>query len=113
MPTTLTTEAVERSTFVIRASFTDEAGATVAPNSGLTWTLTDVVGNVVNERDAVTIAPATTITIVLHGADLAISESYRDNRRVLTIEGTYTSSLGVLEIVDQVAFSIANLAAVT
>jgi hypothetical protein len=114
MPTTLTTDAVERSTFVIRASFTDEAGAAVAPNSGLAWTLSDVASNVVNSRDTVTITPATTITIVLHGADLAISEAYRDNRRLLTIEGTYNSSLGSnLEIVDQVAFSVVNLASVT
>lgn len=112
MPTTLTTDAVEYSTFVIRASFTDEAGAAVAPNSGLSWTLSDVAGNVVNSRSAVTIAPSTTISIVLHGADLAISDAYRDNRRLLTIEGTYSSSLGTLEIVDQVAFTVVDLAAV-
>jgi len=113
VPTALTTEAVERSTFVIRASFTDETGAAVAPNSGLTWTLTDMVGNVVNSRTAVAITSAATITIVLHGADLALSDTFRDNRRVVTIQGTYTSSLGTLEIVDQVAFAIINLAAVT
>lgn len=106
MPTLLTTEAVEQSTFVIRASFTDEAGAAVAPNSGLSWTLTDVVGNVVNSRSAVAISPATTITIVLHGDDLAVADAYRDNRRLLTIEGTYTSSLGILEIVDWMQFTV-------
>jgi hypothetical protein len=112
MPTTLTTEAVERSTFVISASFTDEAGAAVAPDSGMTWTLTDVVGTVVNSRENVAISSATTISVVLHGADLAIADTYRDNRRLLTIQGTYSSSLGTLEIVDQVQFTIINLGAV-
>ena len=114
MPTTLITEAVERSTFVIRASFTDDAGVAVVPNSGLTWTLTDAVGNVVNSRTAVSISSASTITIVLTGADLAIADTYRDNRRLLTIAGTYNSSLGSnLPIRDQVQFTIADLGAVT
>jgi hypothetical protein len=114
MPTTLTTEAVEQSTFAIVAAFTDDAGAAVVPNSGLTWTLTDVAGNVVNSRDAVSISSASTITIVLHGADLALSSSFRDNKRLLTIEGTYNSSLGSnLEIRDQVLFTIADLGSVT
>ena len=107
MPTTLTTGAIERSTFVISASFTDDAGAAATPNSGLTWTLTDVVGNVVNSREDVAIASSSTVEIVLHGADLAISDAYRDNRRLLTIQGTYNSSRGSdLAIVDWVEFSI-------
>jgi hypothetical protein len=113
MPTTLTTEAVERSTFVIRASFTDETGAAVVPNSGLTWTLSDVRGNVVNSREDVAITSAATITIVLHGDDLALSDAFRDAGRVLTIRGMYNSSLGAsLEIADQATFVITNLFAV-
>jgi hypothetical protein len=107
MPTTLTTNAIERSTIGITAAFTDETGAVVAPNSGLSWTLTDVVGNVVNGREDVAISSAASVTIALHGADLQISDSFRDNRRLLTISGTYNSSLGSnLEIVDWVQFEI-------
>ena len=107
MPTTLTIQAVERSTFAITAAFTDETGAAVVPNSGLVWTLTDVVGNVINSRENVSIASASSVTVVLSGADLAISDTYRDNRRMLTFEGAYNSSLGSgLAIVDWVEFSI-------
>lgn len=107
MPTTLTTQAVERSTFAITAAFTDEAGAAVVPDTGLSWTLTDVVGNVVNSREDVTISPAASVSIVLHGADLQIGDAFRDNRRLVTITGTYDSSLGSnLEIVDWVQFEI-------
>lgn len=107
MPTTITTQAIERSTFAVTASFTDDAGDAVTPNSGLTWTLTDIVGTVVNSREGVSIASSSSVTIALTGADLAISDSFRDNRRLLTIQGTYNSSLGSnLAIVDWVEFSI-------
>jgi hypothetical protein len=107
MPTTITTNAIERSTFAVTLSFTDEAGAAVTPNSGLTWTLTDVVGNVVHSREDVPIASSSSVTIALTGADLEIADTYRDNRRLLTIRGTYNSSLGSdLAIVDWVEFTI-------
>ncbi len=109
MPTTLTTPAVEQSTFAIVASFTDETGAAVAPNTGLTWTLVDNAGVVINSRLNVAITSASTITIVLHGADLALTAGASRKRRVL-IKGTYNSSLGTnMEIKDEVTFSIMNL----
>ena len=111
MPTTLTAHAIEKSTFAITASFIDDAGDAVVPNTGLTWTLTDGDGVVVNSHTGSTITPAGSVTIVLHGADLAIAGNAD---RVLTIQGTYDSDLGTnLEIKDQVTFRIDNLTAVT
>ena len=112
MPTTLTTSAVERSTFVITAAFTDHAGAAVVPTA-MAWTLTDGSGAVVNSRSAVAISPlASTVSIVLSGLDLALP-SAGDPMRTLTLQGTYDSSLGNgLPLKDEVRFAIVGLEAV-
>jgi hypothetical protein len=110
--TVLTTPALEQSTYAIVASFFDEQNEPVEPNDDLTWTLTDLQGNVINARERVPIASATSVTIVLHGDDLATCETC-GRRRVLTIEGTYNSALGSgLELKQEVQFKIANLIAV-
>ncbi len=113
MPTTLTTHAIERSTFVISASFTDEAGEAVAPTS-ITWTLTDDYGTIINSREGEAVTPATSVDIVLSGADLAITEASASVIRKMTVEATYNSSFGTgLPLKDQVTFQIDNLTAVT
>lgn len=110
--TLLPTHAIEQSTYAIVASFHDENGDPVEPNDDLVWTLTDPQGNVINERERVPVASATSVTIVLHGDDLALlGGSFR--RRVLTIEGTFNSDLGTdLELKQEVQFDIADLVAV-
>lgn len=109
----LTKRAKEKGTFPIVAAFKDEDGDPVTPNSGLTWTLTDQYGAVINDREDVAITPATSVTVVLQGDDLALPDPNR-NIRVLTIEGDYDSSLGSeLPLKDQVQFEIENLVAVT
>ena len=113
MPTTLAIQAVEQSTFAIIASFTDETGAPVVPNAGLTWTLMKKDGTIVNSRSNVAITSASTVTIVLHGADLALTLGESKTRKLL-LKGTFTSSLGSnLEIKEQVTFSIVDLVGVT
>lgn len=111
MPASLQTPAVKRSTYGIRAAFTNEAGVAAVPNVGtLTWTLTDLAGNVVNLRSAVAITSAAIITIVLHGADLALGGLLQGSTRVVTIQGLYNSDLGTnLELKEQVEFEIADL----
>lgn len=117
MPTTLTTKAVEQSTFAIVATFTDEAGTPMTPNE-LAWSLYKKVGQpaveaVVNERLAVPITSAPSVTVVLSGDDLALVEG-ESKARYLLIEGTYDSDLGTdLSIKDTVAFQIANLIGVS
>ena len=111
MPTTIETQAVEGSTYVITAAFTDEDGSPVTPNAGLVWRLTDEDGTVINSREDVALTPATSVTIVLHGNDLALTGGTA--WRIVTIEGTYDSSLGNnLELKDQVRFPLFNLPAV-
>lgn len=113
MPVKLTTHAVERSTFVITVSFTNEDGDPVIP-SAATWKLTERDGTVVNSRTAVTISPlAASVDIVLSGADLALSD-LRKRYRMVTVEFTYSSALGAgLPGKEQIGFYIDNLGAVS
>ena len=102
--------AIDKSTYVIIASFFDEDDNAVTPNSGLNWTLSKLDGTIINSRSAVSITPGTSITIVLSGSDL----DYDDGpERVLTIQGTYESDLGSeLPFKDQVRFTVQDLIAV-
>ena len=89
----LTEPAQEEGTYAITFTFTDEDGDPVTPNSA-TWTLSDFEGNIINSRENVTItALASSKTIVLSGADLAISDE-TGVKRTLTVEGLYNSTLG-------------------
>lgn len=114
MPTALATAAIEKSTYAVPIVFLDDVGATTVPLTA-TWSLTDDRGVVVNSRSAVAVSPlASTATIVLSGADLAISASYNGRRRHLLIEYTYTSSLGAgLPGKDVAVFDVLDLAGVT
>jgi hypothetical protein len=111
MPTKLTSAeetAIEKSTYIITVSFTDEFDAAVVPKS-LTWSLSDIFGNVINTRTAISITPAASVTIVLYGDDL-VALSNGTLERVLTIEGTYDSIYGNnLPIKDQLTFPWVNL----
>ena len=107
--TILTTNAIEKSTFVITASFTDEDGNAVTPNE-LTWTLSDSDGTVINSRQDVSLTPATSVDILLQGDDLVVSGNRDDRRRIVLIEGTYNSAAGSdLPIRDEVKFQIVDL----
>lgn len=111
MTHTLADRAVERGTFAVDIAFTDEEGESSVPNSGLVWKLTNTLGTVVNSRTAVAISSASTVTIVLSGADLDLDDG---NERFVTVEGTYTSDLGEnLPIKDEVRFYIRDLQGVT
>lgn len=114
MPTVLKTQAIEKSSYIITATFIDENDQAVVPDTGLNWTLTDASGNIINSRDGVTITPASTITIVLSGDDLAIADTTK-RTRLLTVEGTYNSAAagGSIPIKDSCKFDVVNLVAVT
>ena len=106
---------IEGSTAVFAITFTDEEDVVIqnADITALTWTLSDVDGIVINEKeDEVIGSPTNPQEIVLQGDDLAITGT-ENVQRVLTIEGTYNSTNGSnLPIKDQVRFWIDNLAAV-
>lgn len=108
----LTVEAVERSTYVVTLSFTDEDANPVVPDE-LKWTLTTVSGDVVNGLMDQNATPAATVTIILKGADLQILGLKDDGKRLLTVEGTYTSDAGPgLPINEEYEFTVRPLVAV-
>ncbi len=111
----LTPLAREKSTYVIEASFKDEDGTAVVPNSA-SWTLTDDAGTVIHARSGVVISPlAATVDIVLSGLDLAMQtgEVSRALRR-LTIEALYDSTLGTgLPVKEEFLFTVKDLLKVT
>lgn len=108
----LTVHAVEKSTYIVTATFKDEDGTLVVPNI-ITWTLTDESGAIINSRENVSVAiPLSTINIVLQGLDLAMQagETTGTIGRVVTINADYNSTLGSnLPLKGEVKFYIDNL----
>lgn len=90
MSTRLSVRAVDRSTYVVTAAFTDAAGDAVVPNS-VTWTLTDVNKAVVNSREDESETPAASLDIVLSGADIDHDDGAL--RRVV-VDAEYDSTEG-------------------
>ena len=114
MPTKLLEKAIEGSTFAIKTDFTvktdpsDEVGIPFTPNSGLTWSLTDKDGNIVNNRLDEGIASAESVVIVLKGDDLLLTGG--PVRRYVIIRGTFDGVLGNdLPLIDEASFLIQNL----
>lgn len=107
------TTAQEKSTLVVTVAFTDENGDAVTPTAA-TWTLTDGQGAVINSRSAVAISSlSTSVTIVLSGDDLAISDPDVLDR-VLLVEATYNSSAGSgLPAKKEYSFNVNNLLGVS
>lgn len=111
MPTTIKTQAVEESTYVVTVSFTNAAGTAVTPSSA-SWSLFDKDGDVVNSRSAVAISSLdTSVDIVLSGDDLQIAVG---KTRKLLVQAVYSSDEGSnLPLNDQMTFQIQDLVGVT
>jgi hypothetical protein len=111
MATRLEEPAEEEGTYVIHLTYYDESDppALVTPST-MFWDLVDGLGNIVNDRDGVDLAPSTYESdIVLHGLDLAIPDGVDvDVDRYVRYYGTYVSTFGVLELTGEVVFTISN-----
>lgn len=94
MSTKLTVVATEKSTYIVTAAFEDENDAPVVPNTGtVKWSLYTQEWSIVNGREQVAIPSATTIAIVLSGADLDVTPPM-NKERVVLVECTYNSTAG-------------------
>lgn len=114
MATELSISPNERGTMLVTVGpFKDAEQTTVTP-SAVSWSLRDRSGAIVNSRSNVAVTPASTIEILLAGADLAIDSTYASRGRTITIAYTYTSDLGA-GLVDYVerTFTITPLAGVS
>lgn len=93
MPVKIDTHAREQNSYSINCTFYDEDDNGCIPTA-LTWTWTDMDGNVINGRDAVAVSPAaTTETITLTPTDTTII-SGQNNKRLFLAEWTYDSDYG-------------------
>jgi hypothetical protein len=102
------TIVLERSTVALVASFRDENDDLVTPTA-IEWDLTDGDGNIINNRDGQSVAVANTITIVLSGDDLALTNG-DDGKRQAVIRGVYDGDLGSdLPIVGVLEFTVRNI----
>lgn len=108
----LETQAPEEGAYSIALTFKDESGTALIPTT-LTWTLTDEEGTVINSRSAVSLTPAATTNVVMYGADLSVTDT-KKRRRIVTINGTYTSTYGTgLPLTEEIRFSIRDMLKVT
>ena len=105
MTDALTTRANEQGTYTVDFEFD------IIPNV-LAWTLTDVMGNVINGRTSISITPAKNVTVVLSGDDLALTDA--PPIRVVTIRGTFDKAgIGTdLPVIKAKLFEIEDLVAV-
>lgn len=99
----------DQSTAIVTCAFCDGAGEAITPTS-VTWTLSDLFGNIVNSRENVSITPAASVSIVLSGNDL----KYADGKnRYLLVEALYNSTLGSdLPLKEEAIITITDLAGV-
>ena len=114
MPVKAQIHAVEKSTLVITAVFTDELGLPVTPTS-VAWRLESDSGATINNRSNVSLTPAPTVKIVLTGADLDVLVNTNDSElRRLILTAVYSSSNGVgLSLSESYEFQVLNTNAVT
>lgn len=87
----LTDIAMEEGTYAIPVLFTDEDDVSMTPNS-VNWTLTDLSNRIINDRAAESETPASTVNIILSGADLRIFGVGATERRKVIISGTWDSA---------------------
>lgn len=106
---TLATKADEGSTYIIRATYYDDNGTAVTPDS-VTWTLTDGDGIIVNSREDVSIVSPSTYNDIVLGEDDLRCKSNQDEVRVLVMEYVYDSTSGSnLVGKAQVSFVVHNM----
>ena len=78
----------DESSATITFTYTGEDGTAVTPTS-VTWTLTDLLGKIINSREDVSIVtPSTSNTFLLSGDDLDGSDG---EGRIVTCNAVYTS----------------------
>lgn len=96
---------IDGASIVLEFQVTNEQGAVVTPLT-MKWTLKDENDAIVNSRENVVVTPASTMSIVLSGDDVAYVVG-NETRKVL-IEGTYTSTLGTLTVKKTVKVTVSK-----
>jgi hypothetical protein len=84
--------ATEGSTYVVTATFKDEAGEAVTPSGDVVWTLYDSKATQISTG---TVGAAASVDIVIQGDDLVLPSNTKDEQILtLVVETTYDSTIG-------------------
>lgn len=111
MPSKISVQLKRKSSGVFTVYFKDEDGVAVTPNTA-TWTLMDSAGNVINERDEVSISSlSTSVDITIYGDDLNFQAGESEVvTRFLRVDSTYDSgSVSDLPLIDHVEFDVVDV----
>ena len=116
MPLKLIGKATEKSSIGVKWTFTKADGSD-AIVTALTWTLTDIDGNVINSRQGVVVStPQPSETVILSGNDLVLQDQSNDYElRVMTIEAMYDPENGDEDVPlkESAEFPVYNLRAIS
>jgi hypothetical protein len=95
MATRVTTTFNDGSDAGLRLTLLDSDGdaALAGAISAITYTLSDITGNVLSDLEDEAITPANPVTIPLSAADMTESGTTPFGRRLLTVTWTYTDAL--------------------
>ena len=86
--------APEEGTYTIKFDFKDEIGTLVIPTA-INWWLSDLNGDIINNRSEVAATPANPYYLTMKGADLRLHQvESNEDFRVVTLRGTYNSDRG-------------------
>lgn len=108
MKTRLPTKARERTSYVVRAFFTDEEGRPIKPDS-LNWSLVDSNGGTVNRRERIEIPkPSCAENIVLAADDLTLGRGRSREMRAIVFRGKFWPPLAgkLLSFEQQATFLV-------
>ena len=110
----LTVEPKEGGTYKISVAFATMAGVPFSPKT-CHWSLTDMVGNIINDRYQVAkVVSGTSEDFIIFGDDLMRLSADDDFRRLFTVQITFDATFDGIDYNDlpdgaQVEFSIAPL----
>jgi len=111
--TDITTEALEKSTFVVTINPKDEAGAAVTPQSGA-WYLKDESGNAITSSTSTGLSLSSTMYATFSGTDLSLDNDDDAGVRSCIFIGTYNGDRGNgLAVRDKCTFRIVKIADAT
>ena len=88
----------------ITISFIDDDGLPFTPDGGLTWSLHDDLGNVINSHLNESISPAEKITVDFDESDEVIANN--TTYRVFSLSGTYQNENGTQYINEQIYYRL-------
>lgn len=94
---------LDATSVVVLFSVRDTSNNIITPSTAK-WSLYDEDGLVINNRENVTITPASEMNVVLSPSDLPYELS--NNHLILLLEATYVSAYGTLSVAREIEVTV-------